>query len=103
MEPKGEFWCKIVKTKTEILIAVCDKELLGKKIKIDDDFFIKIKEEFYKERMIDEREAIDLMKKATIGNIFGERIVKLAEKIGLVSKENVIFFDGVPHAQFIKI
>jgi len=103
MQSKNEFWCKVVKTKTEILVAICDKNLVGEKIKVEKDFFIEIKENFYKERIINEEEAIKIMEQATILNIFGEKIVNLAIKMGLVSKENVIYFDGVPHAQFIKI
>ncbi|MFH7880616.1 MAG: DUF424 family protein [Candidatus Aenigmatarchaeota archaeon] len=103
MQLKNKFWCKVVVTKTDFLVAICDKKLLGKKIKIDKDFSIRINERFYKERLIGEEEAKELMSKATILNLFGEEIVKLAADIGIISMENVIYFDGVPHAQYIKI
>lgn len=103
MPLKNEFWCKVNKTKTDFIVAICDKELLGKKIKVDKDFSIHIAEIFYKERLISDVEAKELMSKATILNLFGEKIVKLAVEIGIISLDNVIYFDGVPHAQYIKI
>lgn len=103
MPSKNRFWCKIVKTKTEVLIAICDEDLVGRKIKVENDFYIHIKEDFYKERMIDESEALELMNKATILNIFGKKIVEIAAKNGIISMENVIYFNGIPHAQFVKI
>ncbi|MGC8993156.1 MAG: DUF424 domain-containing protein [Candidatus Aenigmatarchaeota archaeon] len=103
MPLKNEFWCKVIKTKFDFLVAICDKDLLGKSLEVEKGLKIKISERFYKEKIIDEREAITLMKKATIGNLFGENIVKLAVENNFISEENIIYIDGVPHAQFVKI
>lgn len=103
MVSRNKFWCKTIITTTEFVVAICDEELLGRKIKIDHEFSICISENFYKEKLIDKNEALELMKKATILNLFGRRIIEIAKEIGLISSENVIYFDGVPHAQFIKI
>lgn len=103
MQLKNEFWCKIIKTKFDLLVAICDKDLLGKVLEVEKGFKIEISERFYKERIIDEKEAIDAMKKATIGNLFGEKIVKIAIENKIISSESVIYIDGVPHAQFIKV
>lgn len=103
MSLKNKFWCKVVKTKTDIVVAICDKNLLGKKIEIEEGFSIRIKQNFYKDKIISEKEAVELMKNATILNVFGKNIIKLAIENEVISKENVIFFNGVPHAQFVKI
>jgi hypothetical protein len=93
------FWSKVFQTKYELVVAICDEELLDKKI--GKKFKIKISKEFYGEKLIDENVALKLMKKATIGNLIGKNIVELAEKNGFIIKENII--DGIPHAQFVKI
>jgi len=95
------FWGKAFPTKYDLVIAICDEELLDKKI--GKEFKIKISKEFYGEKLIDEKTAIKLMKKATIGNLIGKNIIDLAEKNDFIIRENVIVIDGVPHAQFVKI
>jgi len=101
--PSNKFWSKLVKTKFEILIAICDEELIGKEIKIEKNFSTFVNERFYKERLIDEKEALKLMEEATIGNLLGERIIKLAIEKNIISPESVILIGGIPHAQFVKI
>lgn len=96
------FWCKLFQTKHDLVLALCDKKLLGKVFR-KDRLKIKISEKFYGGRIVNKEIAIKLMKKATIGNLFGKEIVKLAEENGFITKENVILIDGIPHAQFIKI
>lgn len=95
------FWSKVYPTKYDLVVAICDEELLDKKIgkKLE----IKISKGFYGGKLINEEVAIKLMKKATIGNLIGKRIVELAEKNGFIIKDNIIIIDGVPHAQFVKI
>ena len=88
--------------KYDILVAICDEELLNKKL-VDKKVEIKISKEFYGERLIDDEIAIKLMERATIGNLIGEKIISLAEKNGFITKENIILIDGVPHAQFVKL
>jgi hypothetical protein len=99
----NKFWSKVIKTKFEILVAICDEELVGKEIEIERDFRVIVNERFYKERLIDEREALELMEKATIGNLIGKRIIEVAIRENIISPESVILIGGIPHAQFIKI
>jgi uncharacterized protein len=96
------FWYKIFNVKYDIVVAICDEELLGKKLKYG-NVNIEISEKFYKGDIVDEEGAIKLIKLATIGNLIGEKIISIAEKEGFISKENILFIDGVPHAQFVKI
>jgi len=98
------FWCKIFFSKKDLVAAICDEELLGKKIKMKEKGLnIHISKDFYGGKLINENVATKVMKRATIGNLMGERIVELASKNGFIIKKNVIFIDGVPHAQFVKI
>lgn len=97
------FWGKVFGAKREIVLAICDDNLLDKKIKTK-KLEVKISKKFYGERIIeDEATAVRMMKRCTIANLTGERIVTLAQKHGFITKENIISIGGIPHAQFVKL
>jgi len=96
------FWCKIFTVKYDLVVAICDKDLIDKNIETK-DLKIKISKHFYGDRLIDEKIALRLMKKSTICNIIGKNIVELAEKNNFIIKKNVILINDIPHAQFVKI
>jgi uncharacterized protein len=97
------YWAKIFLVKQEVVLAMCDKEIIGKNLK-GRHGDVKVERTFYGERIIDdEKMAAKLLKHCTIGNLMGKRIVALALKEGYITKENVISIGGVPHAQFVRI
>ncbi|MGC8812418.1 MAG: DUF424 domain-containing protein [Candidatus Aenigmatarchaeota archaeon] len=95
------FWSKVFQTKYDLVVAICDEELIEKEI--DKKLKIKVSKNFYGGRLVDEEIAVKLMKKATIGNLIGKKIVELAEKNGFITRENIILINGISHAQFVKI
>lgn len=105
MEKKHKlFWGKVFATKYDLVIAICDEEIIDKKLEYKNTKTkIKVSKKFYGERIIDERTAVQLMRRATIGNLMGKRIVTLAKKNDFITKENIISIGGIPHAQFVKI
>jgi hypothetical protein len=96
------FWVKIYQTRYEIVVAACDEKLIDKVLKLE-DLKVKVSKNFYGGNLVDETTAVKVMKRATIGNLIGKDIVKIAEENGFISKENIILIDGIPHAQFVKI
>jgi len=86
----------------DIMVAVCDMELIGKSFE-DRGLFLKITESFYKGEEATEREVVDSLKYATIANLVGERAIKCALDNAFIEENNVIFVAGVPHAQIVKI
>jgi len=96
------FWAKVFRIKYDVVVALCDEDILDKEIKWK-KIKVKVSKHFYGERLIDEKIAVKLMEKATIGNLFGKEIVSIAKKNGFITKENIILIDGIPHAQFVKI
>jgi len=99
----NKFWSKVIKTKFDVLVAICDEEVIGKEIEVERGFRVVASERFYKDKLIDEEEALRLMSEATIGNLLGEKIIKLAVDKNIISPESIILIGGIPHAQFIKI
>lgn len=98
------YWTKVFGTRTEIVVALCDEDVLDKVLEFKKtNAKVKISKHFYGEHLIDENIVLRLMGSATIGNLFGKNVTSLAEKHGFISKENIINIDGIPHAQFAKL
>jgi len=85
-----------------LLVAVCDKDLVGKSFE-EGGLSLKITEQFYKGKEATEVEVTDSLKHATIANLVGKRAIKCALDNDFIEEASVIFVDGVPHAQMIKI
>ncbi len=88
----------VIKTYRDV-VAVCDKELLGKKFE-EGKFQLDIKESFYKGKETPEEDIIKIMKSfsredATF-NIVGKKSVATALKAGIVSEDNVGKIRGIP-------
>jgi hypothetical protein len=83
----------------EKIVTLCDEELLGKKI--TEDFYINPR--FYSGESVDEEEAREMLKDATIVNAVGKNSVEFCIKEGYVDKENVIKIKGIPHVMMVLI
>ena len=86
----------------EVLVAVCDPELLGKDLS-EGKLKLKVSREFYEGELLSLDEAISVIKEATVGNFVGEKAIECAMKAGLVHSEAIIKIAGVPHAQFVLV
>ncbi|MFH8080494.1 MAG: DUF424 family protein [Candidatus Aenigmatarchaeota archaeon] len=95
------FWSKVYKVKDQIVVAICDEELIEKTLDFEDTKF-HISRKFYGGKIINEDEALNLLENSNIGNLVGERIVSLAIKKKYIAEENIIIISGVPHAQYIQ-
>jgi len=84
----------------ELVLAICDKELIGKKIRKNPEF--EVKKEFYFDKECDEEGALKALKNCTIANMVGKKIIRLALEKNFITKKNIILIDGIPHAQIIK-
>ena len=88
----------------EILVAVCDEDVVGRVFRCSDkNIKIDVKNSFYGKNKCDEKEVLELMKNATILNIVGKYIVTLAIKEGIISKECVIEIGETLNAQKAKL
>ena len=83
---------------TTTVLAVCDKEHLGKTYE-EGDLFFKVSEQFFGGEKITPKQLVELIKEANSVNFFGDRCTSIAIKEGLISKGNVIIIQGVKHAQ----
>ena len=88
------FCAKKYESTVGIIIAICDYDLVGKKLKYGDATFT-VKREFYcSGKIFSEEEIIPLMMEATSLNLLGNKIVELAKRLGLVHSNAIIYFDS---------
>jgi len=95
------FWVKVHKLKYSTICAACDENILGKKLNFN-GITIEIKERFYKGELVDEEKLKEILNSCNIGNLFGKETIEVAKKINIIDERNILYIDGVPHAQFIK-
>ncbi|WP_340820722.1 DUF424 family protein [Methanolobus sp. WCC4] len=95
-------YLKIHKSGDNVIIALCDRELIGRTLK-EGNITVTISEDFYKGEIVSEEDAIDIISKASNVNIFGEKAVSCAIKCGAVNKDNVKLINEVAHAQVFRI
>lgn len=91
---------RTIRTQGEVLVVVCDAELLGKKFK-KGELQLDVKEPFYKGDEASADECIVALRSATIANLVGS-IVEHAVNAGIIKRENAIYFGEVPHAQLVR-
>jgi hypothetical protein len=92
----------IRKIGNNVLLAMCDAEILGKTL-CEGKIVFKVKEEFYKGAKVSIEEAVAMIENSTIVNMVGKNVVKKALEKGYVHPEAILNIEGVPHAQILKI
>lgn len=95
-------YLKIYKNGEHVLVAACDKEVLGKTLK-HKNTVVEISRAFYEEEYVSEEELQKALQEATTANLFGEKTINCAIKCGLIDPDSVIMIDCVPHAQVFRI
>ncbi len=96
-----KFRYKFYRTGKDIILAVCDSDIIGKVFE-EGDVVLYAKEEFYGKDEIGE-EVVDFFRDATIINLLGNKIVELALTHGWIEEDGIIEVKGVKHAQIFKI
>ena len=97
-----QVYMRVSETHEHYVVAMCDKGLLGKTLKHGDLRF-KVSEEFYGGELVDIKDCIQHLKKATIANMIGKRTVEAAMNAGFVHEQAILYIEGHPHAQWVKL
>lgn len=85
-----------------VLLAICDAEILGKTL-CEGKIVFKVKEEFYKGAKVSIEDAVAMIENSTIVNMVGKNVVKKAVEKGYVHPEAILNIEGIPHAQILKV
>jgi hypothetical protein len=96
----ASMYLKSYSVNREILVTVCDSELIGRTF-CEGDLHLSVNADFFKGQPADEIEVKKALQVATIANLVGERSVACGIDSGIVDEHSVITVDGVPHAQMV--
>ena len=98
----GLVYARSYKTEKGMMVACCDKDLLGKVFR-EGKLKLSLQTNFYGNSTLDLLEAMVLLDNADILNLVGEKVVRAAIHRGLVHPHAVISIAGVPHVQVMKL
>ena len=83
-----------------IVIAICDSDLIGKKIE-EGNKQLDLTGSFYKGEEKTKEEIVRILKRAYVVNVVGDKSTKLLIDVGLVDPEHVKKIGGVSYAQAV--
>ncbi len=93
---------RVYRKRGEVVVAACDKELVGRTLK-EGQVKLNVCSTFYEGEDADEKLLLNRLNNATIANLVGERTVSVAVDNGLVDEDCVLLIEGVPHVQLVKM
>ena len=91
---------RVYKRGEDIVLAACDKDLLGRRLK-EGDIHLYVDEEFYHERIVDKEAFIEELNKCTTANLVGE--ITIAAFREEMDDATPLIIDGVPHIQYFTL
>jgi hypothetical protein len=97
-----QFSVKVSDYQKNMVLNICDVDLLGKKI-IQDELNIHISESYYGEKLVDKEEAKNLLKQSSIINMVGKKTISLSIQLGIGSENGVKTISDVPFLIVFKI
>ncbi|MFA6329088.1 MAG: DUF424 family protein [Candidatus Micrarchaeia archaeon] len=102
--PKAAFYLKTHVSRFSTIVAVCDKDCLGKKFESNGLILdLETHRRFYEGEVVDEPAVISALSGAGNVNIVGEKSVELACRCLGVSKAGAKRIGGVSHLQVYRV
>jgi hypothetical protein len=98
----GEVYVNTIRQNRDTLVTVCDAELLGCTLEGGRVPF-EVSERFYGGSLSSLEEALEAMRKASMCNIVGKKIVEAAIGKKMIQKTAIIYIGDIPHAQIIHL
>ena len=84
------------------LVAICDQELLNKTFR-EGKLKLEVTKDFYGGSSCSIGEAVILINNTEQANLVGNKIIKEAVRNKLIDPRAVIYIDGIPHVQIMKL
>ncbi len=93
---------RIHRVRAEVVVAACDAELLGRELPVGEQGrTVKVSSHFYGEREVSVEELLWALERATVANLLGERVLRIAREHGHVVDGATSQLGGVPHAEIV--
>lgn len=95
-----KFYIRKMSYQGSLMINICDEELIGKNIE-SDTVNINITNEFFNE-VVSENEITSLLKRCSIANLIGRRVVDKTLSLGLAKKNSIKIVSDIPFLMIFK-
>jgi hypothetical protein len=97
---KSQYYVRKMYYQESLMINICDEELLGKKIS-SGSLNIDITKDYFVELM-DEKQIQDLLKKCSIANLIGKRVIQKTLEWKLAKKDSIKNISSIPFLMIYK-
>lgn len=95
---------RVHRVRAEVVVAACDAELVGQSLPLGPSGgTVAISAQFYGDREVSAEELVLALRRATISNLLGPRVLEIARSAGLVGAEGTGSLGGVPHAEIFTL
>ena len=95
-----KFYMRKMNYQGSLMVNICDEELLGKNIE-SDTLNITITNEFFNE-IVNENDITHLLKRCSIANLIGRRVVDKSLSLGLAKKDSIKVVSDIPFLMIFK-
>lgn len=89
------FAVRMVNYQRNRMLNICDSNLVGRTL-VEADLTMNITQSDFADRIVDEKEAEQLLRNSSIINMVGEETINLSVKIGIGSQKGVKMIEGIP-------
>jgi hypothetical protein len=95
---------RLHRVRTEVVLAACDEELLGTDLPVGTQGrTVRVSSHFYGEKRVGREEFVWALKRATIANLLGPKVCRIATEGGFLPGGATGTLGGVPHAEIFTI
>jgi len=84
------------------IFAACDKELIDLRLNFNNTI-LHLSKSFYGEKEISKDELINKINECDSINIFGKKICSFLLSKKIISEDQIIYIDNIPHIQIYKV
>jgi uncharacterized protein len=98
--PNERIVMRVHRVRSEVVVAACDEELLERELPVGArGRTVKVSPQFYGERRVGREELLWALHRATIVNLLGVAVCRVAAEAGLLAPGTTGSLGGVPHAE----
>ena len=96
-----KFYVRKMHYQGALMINICDEELIGTSI-VSESLNINITKDFFNEIITNEQEICSLLKRCSIANLIGRRVVEKTLSLGLAKKDSIKIVSDIPFLMIFK-
>lgn len=90
-----QFSIKLTNYQKNPMLNICDAELLGKDVS-ENDLKLNISKSYYGEKLVNKKEAEELLKTSSVINMVGKETISLSTSLGIGSENGIKNINGIP-------